>query len=103
VAKERQRKEQIRKQRDQAHSVQEQGSGSGVVLDYVLEQAVAELPDKFRRVILLRYYSQMSCQQIADQLQQPLGTVTKTLSRAYALLRQTMTDQDLSTQSEVAG
>jgi DNA-directed RNA polymerase specialized sigma24 family protein len=39
-------------------------------------------------VILLRYYEGHSCQEIATRLDLPLGTVTKTLSRAYALLRQ---------------
>ena len=41
-------------------------------------------------MILLRYYSQLSCNQIAARLGMPLGTVTKTLSRAYALLRQSL-------------
>ena len=39
-------------------------------------------------MILLRYYEGHSCQEIATRLGMPLGTVTKTLSRAYALLRQ---------------
>jgi DNA-directed RNA polymerase specialized sigma24 family protein len=39
-------------------------------------------------VILLRYYERLSCQEVATRLDLPLGTVTKTLSRAYALLRQ---------------
>jgi len=39
-------------------------------------------------VILLRYYEGLSCQEVAIRLAMPLGTVTKTLSRAYALLRQ---------------
>ena len=39
-------------------------------------------------MILLRYYEGLSCQEAAARLQLPLGTVTKTLSRAYALLRQ---------------
>jgi len=35
----------------------------------------------------MRYYEGLSCQDVATRLGMPLGTVTKTLSRAYALLR----------------
>lgn len=56
--------------------------------DYPLEEAIAALPDSHRQVIHLRYYEGLSCQEVAARLAMPLGTVTKTLSRAYALLRQ---------------
>ena len=55
---------------------------------YPLEEAIAALPESHRQVILLRYYERLSCQEVATRLDMPLGTVTKTLSRAYALLRQ---------------
>ena len=53
-----------------------------------MEEAIAVLPESYRQVILLRYYEGLSCQEVATRLGMPLGTVTKTLSRAYALLRQ---------------
>jgi len=56
--------------------------------DYPLEEAVAALPETYRQVVLLRYYEGLSCLEVATRLGQPLGTVTKTLSRAYGLLRQ---------------
>jgi RNA polymerase sigma-70 factor (ECF subfamily) len=56
--------------------------------DYPLEEAIASLPETYRQVILLRYYEGLSCQEVATRLEMPLGTVTKTLSRAYGLLRQ---------------
>jgi len=56
--------------------------------EYPLEEAIAALPESHRQVIVLRYYEGLSCQEIATRLETPLGTVTKTLSRAYALLRQ---------------
>jgi RNA polymerase sigma-70 factor (ECF subfamily) len=56
--------------------------------DYRLEEAIAVLPESHRQMILLRYYEGLSCQEVATRLGLPLGTVTKTLSRAYALLRQ---------------
>jgi RNA polymerase sigma-70 factor (ECF subfamily) len=56
--------------------------------EYPLDEAMAVLPETYRQVILLRYYEGLTCQQVAQRLDMPLGTVTKTLSRAYALLRQ---------------
>ena len=56
--------------------------------DHSLEEAIAALPENYRQVILLRYYEGLSCQEVTTRLGVPLGTVTKTLSRAYALLRQ---------------
>jgi len=59
-----------------------------------LEEAIAALPESYRQVILLRYYQGLSCQEIGQRLGMPLGTVTKTLSRAYALLRQELKDRE---------
>ena len=56
--------------------------------EYPLEEAITVLPETCRQVILLRYYEGLSCQEVATRLEVPLGTVTKTLSRAYSLLRQ---------------
>jgi RNA polymerase sigma-70 factor (ECF subfamily) len=56
--------------------------------DYPIEEAIAVLPEIHRQVIVLRFYEGLSCQEVATRLAMPLGTVTKTLSRAYALLRQ---------------
>ena len=56
--------------------------------EYPLDEAIAVLPETYRQVILLRFYEELSCQEVAQRLEMPLGTVTKTLSRAYALLRQ---------------
>jgi RNA polymerase sigma-70 factor, ECF subfamily len=56
--------------------------------EYPLEEAIAALPETYRQVILLRYYEGLSCQEIAERLASPLGSITKALSRAYALLRE---------------
>jgi RNA polymerase sigma factor (sigma-70 family) len=61
--------------------------------DYELQRAIAELPDSYREIILLRFYAEQSCAQIADNLNMPIGTVTKTLSRAYAELRRLLEKQ----------
>ena len=102
VAKEYQRKDLSRRRRESSHSPAEQRSESSFSQDAALEAAVAQLPENYRQLVLLRYYSQMSCKQISELLEQPLGTVTKTLSRAYGQLRQSMTQQDAGNESEVA-
>jgi len=61
--------------------------------DYELEQAIAELPDSYREIVLLRFYASQSCSQIAEQLNMPIGTVTKQLSRAYSKLRQLLSNR----------
>ena len=61
--------------------------------DHELEKAIAELGDPYREIVLLRFYAGQSCLQIAEQLNMPIGTVTKQLSRAYAKLRQSLSDR----------
>jgi len=90
VAKEHLRKEQVRRQREMIQSFSEEAESPDLSQDYVLEGAIAELPDTYRKVILLRYYGGHSCSQVAQRLDMPIGTVTKTLSRAYAMLRRAL-------------
>jgi RNA polymerase sigma-70 factor (ECF subfamily) len=56
--------------------------------DGVLQDAVARLDEPYRQVIVLRFFGKMSCEHVAQALGVPLGTVTKRLSRAYAILRE---------------
>ena len=90
VAKEHRRKEQLQRQREVIRSFSAEAAGPELSQDYGLEAAIAELPESYRRVVLLRYYGGRSCSQVAEQLDIPLGTVTKTLSRAYAMLRKSL-------------
>ncbi len=55
-----------------------------------LSQTVAELPEAYKEVILMRFYGGQSCAEIGRNLGVSLGTVTSRLSRAYALLRQAL-------------
>ena len=92
VAKEQQRSEQRRQQVGDLLS--EEASEPELSQDYALERAITALPESHRQVVLLRYYGNCSCNQVAEQLDMPLGTVTKTLSRAYAMLRKSLQQQD---------
>jgi RNA polymerase sigma-70 factor (ECF subfamily) len=67
--------------------------------EYPLEEVIAALPETYRQVIVLRYYEGLSCQEVGARLGTPLGTVTKTLSRAYSLLRQELAARERAEQT----
>lgn len=90
VAKELYRKDRIRQQREAIRSAVEGLEQPSLSQDYALEAAIAELPDAYRKIVLLRYYGSQSCTQISESLNMPLGTVTKMLSRSYAMLRESL-------------
>jgi RNA polymerase sigma-70 factor (ECF subfamily) len=109
VAKEQQRKEMMRRQRESVRARAEEASEPELSQDlgpkgdesplgapFSLEAAIAALPEAYRTVILLRYYGGLSCTGVAERLDMPLGTVTKTLSRAYAALRDSLQRQTVS-------
>lgn len=51
-----------------------------------VQQAVAQLPAKFGQMLRLRYFDELSYEEMAAELQCPLGTVKANLHRARALL-----------------
>jgi len=56
-------------------------------VDLPLARAVSELAPELQQLLALRHDRGMSCEEIARETGRPLGTVTKTLSRAYEQLR----------------
>jgi RNA polymerase sigma-70 factor (ECF subfamily) len=91
------------RQREDPPDVSGQSTGRTRIDDEALESVVAQLPQAYREVILLRFYSGRSCPQVAQELSIPLGTVTKRLSRAYALLRERLPrpGQDVCSEGKV--
>ena len=57
-----------------------------------LHEAIARLPEADRQVLHLRYTAEMSYQQIADTLEQPLGTVLARGHRALKKLKAMLAD-----------
>jgi RNA polymerase sigma-70 factor (ECF subfamily) len=51
-----------------------------------IEKGLATLPEKYREVLVLRYYEDMEYKDIADVLQIPLGTVSVRIQRAKQAL-----------------
>ncbi len=56
----------------------------------IIEKMIAELPETFRLALTLRYHEDMSYDEIASALQQPLGTVKSNVYRARKILRNKM-------------
>lgn len=56
----------------------------------IINELIAELPEAYRLAITLRYHEEMSYDEIASALEQPLGTVKSNVYRARSLLRQKM-------------
>lgn len=54
--------------------------------DETLKQLVDQLKEPYRRIIHMRYYEDLSYEEIADKLHLPLGTVKVRLMRAKNLL-----------------
>jgi RNA polymerase sigma-70 factor, ECF subfamily len=52
-----------------------------------LESLVATLPDSYRTAVSLYYFEELSYREIADLLNQPMGTVKSNLHRGIRLLR----------------
>ncbi|HLY09375.1 MAG TPA: RNA polymerase sigma factor [Planctomycetota bacterium] len=56
--------------------------------DLPLARAVSELAPDVQQLLALRHDRGLTCEEIAQELGRPIGTVTKTLSRAYEHLRE---------------
>jgi DNA-directed RNA polymerase specialized sigma24 family protein len=98
VAKEQVRIEQ--KERQAAEKLAQMPAQTNSAPDWPLAKTVARLDDFSRQLILLRYYGGHTCKDVAAIMNIPIGTVTKSLSRAYTQLRDMM-KQDLADESEV--
>lgn len=61
--------------------------------DATLKEVVASLKEPYRRIIELRYYEELSYEEIAERLKLPLGTVKVRLLRAKNLLASIMKEK----------
>jgi RNA polymerase sigma factor (sigma-70 family) len=65
-----------------------------------LKNIVQHLPSRYRTLILLRYFEEQSYEEIAQQLDLPLGTVKAQLFRARDLLSNVMNRKNNSLRSD---
>jgi RNA polymerase sigma-70 factor, ECF subfamily len=57
---------------------------------YEIEAAITTLPETYSVVLNLYYFEELKYQEIADLLNQPLGTIKSKISRGIGLLRSTL-------------
>jgi RNA polymerase sigma-70 factor (ECF subfamily) len=56
----------------------------------IINNLIAELPESYRLALTLRYYENLNYEEIASELEQPLGTVKNSVHRARNILRKKM-------------
>lgn len=56
----------------------------------LINEAIDNLPPKYRQVIILRHREELSYEEIADQLHLPLGTVKARIFRAREMLKKSL-------------
>ena len=60
----------------------------------MMKDVVEKLKPRYRRLVELRYYQELSYEEIADELKLPLGTVKAQLFRAREFLYQIMKNSE---------
>lgn len=70
------------------------GAGPGLDARHAeaLRDALAEVPELYRTVLILRYWSGLTPAQIARLLGEPEGTIRNRIFRAHLLIRQRLSD-----------
>ncbi len=59
-----------------------------------VRQTVSSLPEPYREIVLLRFFGELSLEEIAREVDRPLGTVKTQLHRGLARLRGSMSPED---------
>ena len=59
----------------------------------IIQAAIDDLPEKYHRVIVMRHQQEMTYEEIATELDLPLGTVKAHIFRARALLYKALKDR----------
>jgi RNA polymerase sigma-70 factor (ECF subfamily) len=70
--------------------------------DELLKRAIGTLPEKYGRILVLRYWSDLSYQEVAEATNQSLGAVKTQLRRATILLRESLAHRRLDLAPEPA-
>lgn len=81
---------------EQLHAFMEQSEDHYPDVD--MNRTLEQLPDKYRIVIVLRYFEDMKIEEVAEVMQENVSTVKTSLYQALRLLRIEMTsyEQELS-------
>lgn len=73
------------------------GAYENLEKDERVRKALAELPDKYREILVLRYLEDKSYDEISDILRKPPGTVATQINRAKASFKKIAGRHQLNT------
>lgn len=76
---------------------------AGQELRQLLDEAVAQLPDRYRTVIVQHYFQGRASKELAESLGCPIGTVTARLTRGRDLLRRYVARRGVSVPAALFG
>ncbi|MFC1763987.1 RNA polymerase sigma factor [Planctomycetota bacterium] len=65
----------------------------------LIREKISTLPEKYQRVIIMRFMAGLSTQEISQQLNKRYGTISVWFHRAYKILRQELTPLFVEVQS----
>ncbi len=65
-------------------------SADASLLAQALEEAIQDLPERYRSIVMMRHYRHMEVLEIAEALGKPEGTIKSWLFRARALLKRSL-------------
>ena len=88
------RRRAARRRIDERHLVRDDAVQLCTAEALVMRDAIAQLSEQQQRVVILRFYVQMSVQETADTLEVSTGTVKTQTSRAMARLRTMLNEDD---------
>jgi RNA polymerase sigma factor (sigma-70 family) len=69
-------------------------SNPDIAMKQAVRAAIGRLPARQRAVVVLRYYEDLTDQQIASTLGLPVGSVKSSLHRAASILRQHLEQEE---------
>ena len=64
--------------------------------EYSMDDAIDNLPDRYRECIQLRHFEELSYEEISTKMNLPLGTIKITLFRARKMLLNQLSKKDMS-------
>ena len=65
-----------------------------------IQNAIGDLSDEQKQVVMLAHFKGMSCKQISESMGKPIGTITCRLSRAYQAIRDNVKNKQLNLSRE---
>ena len=84
---------------DNMHAAETENPLETMADEEILQAAFDQLDDRYKVPLFMVYLDGQTCQETADELELPLGTVLSRIHRARGILRQTINNMTADTNS----